>query len=56
MTDIKNMKGILATFIVLILPLILLIAGMIISLHNIWYYLLTISWFGLGLIFSVATE
>jgi hypothetical protein len=35
----------------LILPLVLLLIGLMISLDNVWFYLLIITWFGCGLIF-----
>jgi hypothetical protein len=44
-------KMILQIFLLIILPWIAIILGMILSIENIWYYLLSITWFGSGVVF-----
>lgn len=46
-----QIKGLLQVLLLLILPLIALIIGIIVEIVNVWYYALTITWFGSGLIF-----
>jgi hypothetical protein len=44
-------KMILQIFLLIILPWIAILLGMIFSIENIWYYLLSITWFGSGVVF-----
>jgi len=46
----------LRLFILLILPILLILIGMIVPVLNAWYFILAISWFGLGLILLVSIE
>ncbi|RLF42444.1 MAG: hypothetical protein DRN12_00240 [Thermoplasmata archaeon] len=50
----KKMRELLTLFLLIILPLILLAVGVIIGPFNVIYYLLSIFWFGMGLIFYAA--
>jgi len=47
----QPMKQIISAFILIILPLIVLALGTIFGIENAWYYLLSIVWFGTGIIF-----
>jgi hypothetical protein len=47
----ENMKNLLIIFFMIILPLIVLVIGALIGLKNPGYYILTIFWFGMGIIF-----
>ncbi len=47
----EKVGSLLQAVILLILPLVLLIVGLAVSLENVWFYLLCITWFGCGLIF-----
>jgi len=53
---VQELRKALSAFIMLILPYILLASGMIIPVSNVWYFVLAISWFGLGLVFFVSVE
>ncbi|HEC89336.1 MAG TPA: hypothetical protein ENI44_02000 [Thermoplasmatales archaeon] len=50
----KKMRELLTLFLLIILPLILLAVGVFIGPFNVIYYLLSIFWFGMGLIFYAA--
>ena len=47
----EQVKTLLQMFLLLILPWIVILLGMIFSVENIWYYLLSITWFGSGIVF-----
>lgn len=47
----RKMRKILFAFILFILPLILIGIGALLELYNALYYVLSIVWFGTGLIF-----
>ena len=44
-------KKILQALIMLILPWVLLIAGLAVSFFNVWFLLLVILWIGAGIVF-----
>lgn len=44
-------KDILQAFLLLLLPWIVISLGLVFGLTNVYYYLLSITWFGSGLIF-----
>jgi len=46
-----NLKKILTIFFMILLPLIIIALGAIIGIKNPGYYILTIFWFGMGLVF-----
>jgi len=52
----ENMKSMLLIFILILLPLILILLGAVAGLLNGVFYILTISWFGMGMIFYGAIE
>jgi hypothetical protein len=41
----------LQAFILIILPLIVFVLGIVFVVENVWYYVLSITWFGSGIIF-----
>ncbi len=47
----EKVGSLLQAVFLLILPLIILLVGLAVSLENIWFYLLCITWFGCGIIF-----
>jgi len=47
----QPIKQVISAFILIILPLIVLVLGAIFGIENAWYYLLSITWFGMGIIF-----
>jgi hypothetical protein len=51
-----NMMDFLTIFLFFILPLLLILIGAAVGLMNALYYILTISWFGMGLIFNKAIK
>jgi hypothetical protein len=56
MTELLNeqARGVLLAFILTILPWIVIIIGLILSIENAWYYILSITWLISGLIFYYA--
>ncbi|MEM0466877.1 MAG: hypothetical protein QXX20_04695 [Candidatus Thermoplasmatota archaeon] len=47
----ENIRQLVAAFLLLLLPWIVILLLMILNIENIWAYLLSISWFGSGVIF-----
>jgi hypothetical protein len=47
----ESAKELLQAFFLLILPWIVIIIGVIVPIESVWYYLLSITWFGSGVIF-----
>lgn len=52
----KSVRKTLFALCFLVLPLIALFVGIVAPVYNAWYFVLAISWFGLGLIFFVSVE
>jgi len=50
----ENLKQILTALLLLILPLLTILIGITINLLNVWYYVLAVTWFGMGIIFFSA--
>jgi hypothetical protein len=48
-----KVKQLIAAFILMIIPLLLILIGAISNYLNAWYYIGTITWFGIGLIFFI---
>jgi len=46
-----RVKQVFVALILMIIPLLLILIGVIFNLLNAWYYIISITWFGLGLIF-----
>ena len=44
-------SSILLVFFLLILPWIAIVLGIIFNIENAWYFLLSITWFGSGVVF-----
>jgi len=47
----ERVGSLLQALFLLILPWIVLLIGLAVSLDNVWFYLLCITWFGCGLVF-----
>ena len=56
MNKSNNIKQIIFAFLLMILPIILIITGLIANFNNALYYILSIIWFGIGMIFFYATN
>ena len=52
----KSIKKILFTFILMILPILIIVIGLIANFNNALFYILLIIWFGMGMIFFYATN
>jgi hypothetical protein len=52
----ENIMKILTVFLLLIIPLALILIGAAVGLLNVLFYLFTIFWFGMGVIFYSAIE
>jgi hypothetical protein len=46
----ERVGSLLQALILLILPWVVLLIGLVVSLENVWFYLLCITWFGCGLL------
>jgi hypothetical protein len=47
----ERVGNLLLVLFLLILPWVAILVGLIFSLENVWYYLLSVTWFGCGLVF-----
>ena len=47
----ERIKQIIAGFLLIILPLLFIGVGAAVNILNAWYFILSITWFGLGIIF-----
>jgi hypothetical protein len=47
----ERVGSLLQALFLLILPWVVLLIGLAVSLDNVWYYLLCVTWFGCGLVF-----
>jgi hypothetical protein len=47
----ERVGSLLQALFLLIFPWVVLLIGLAVSLDNVWYYLLCITWFGCGLVF-----
>ena len=52
----KNVKQIIIAFLLLILPLLTIGLGIIFEILVAWFYIIVITWFGMGIIFFSATN
>ncbi len=52
----QGTRAVINLLILLILPVLTLICGAAIKVANVWFYVLSISWFGLGLIIYASIE
>ena len=53
----EDVRKLLSLFLLMLLPFLLIIAGAAVGLVNAVYYLLTIFWFGMGVVFyGILTE
>jgi hypothetical protein len=50
----ETWKEIISLLLLIILPLLVILLGVIFSLLNAWYYILAVTWFGMGIIFYSA--
>ena len=50
----ENLKQIVTTLLLIILPLITILIGVTLNILNVWYYVLATTWFGMGVIFFTA--
>jgi hypothetical protein len=46
-----QVRSILLALFLFILPLICILIGIVLTIENVWYFVLSISWFGAGVIF-----
>jgi hypothetical protein len=47
----ERVGSLLQALFLLIFPWVVLVIGLVVSLDNVWFYLLCITWFGCGLVF-----
>lgn len=52
----KTVRTTISIFLLIILPLLSLLLGLITEFFNAWFYILCVTWFGMGLIFYSAIE
>jgi hypothetical protein len=53
---LQKVREMLGLLVLLILPVLILICGAAAGVANVWFYLISISWFGLGLIIYASIE
>ncbi len=49
-------KRLIPMLVLVILPIITILGGALIPIYNLWYFVLAISWFGLGITFFLSIE
>jgi hypothetical protein len=47
----EKVGSLLQALFLLVLPWVVILIGIATSIENVWYYLLSITWFGCGLVF-----
>ena len=52
----ESMKQVISIFLLMILPLIVIGLGLVFEILNAWYFILAVTWFGIGIIFYAAIE
>jgi len=52
----EGIRKFLNLMIFLVLPIVILISGAVFNVMNIWFYVLSITWFGLGLMILTSIE
>ena len=52
----KTVKTSISIFLLIILPMLSIVIGLITEFFVAWYYILCVTWFGMGLIFYSAIE
>lgn len=52
----KTVKTTISIFLLIILPMLSILIGLIAEFLNAWFYILCVTWFGMGLIFYSAIE
>ena len=52
----ETWKEIISLFLLIILPLLVILLGAIFNLLIAWYYILAVTWFGMGIIFYSALK
>ena len=52
----KEIRQIISVFLMIILPLIVIGLGIIFEIVNAWYFILSVIWFGMGVIFYSAAN
>jgi len=52
----EKLKQIVSALLLLIIPLLVILTGVILNILNVWYYVLAVTWFGMGIIFFSALK
>jgi hypothetical protein len=47
----ENIRKTISFFLLIILPWVIIGLGLVLNVASVWYYLLSILWFGMGFIF-----
>jgi len=56
LTISKTIRQFISAFFLLILPLLTILLGVVFEVLYAWYYILAITWFGMGIIFFSAID
>jgi len=51
-----NLNKVLTPIILLLLPIVVLLSGVAVNVKNVWFYVISITWFGLGLMILTSIE
>ena len=52
----ERLRKLLSPMIFLVLPIVVLVSGAVLNVTNVWFYVLSITWFGLGLMILTSIE
>jgi hypothetical protein len=52
----ENWKQIITLLLLILLPLIIILLGVVFGVLIAWYYILAVTWFGMGIIFYSALK
>ncbi|MEF8879750.1 MAG: hypothetical protein V5A64_05095 [Candidatus Thermoplasmatota archaeon] len=50
----EQLRRFLSPFLLILLPLILIGLGLLLDIENAWYFILSVTWFSMGVIFQSA--
>jgi len=52
----ENIRDIITFILLILLPLLVILAGVIFGIQIAWYFILAVTWFGMGIIFYSALK
>ncbi len=52
----KTIRSIISVFLLIVLPLLIILIGLFTQIYSAWFYILCVTWFGIGMIFYIAID